>query len=491
MSRAWPKSAVGWLVAWAASGCTLGPDLKPPAPPSPAGYTREALPERTAGAAVETGGEQRFVLGADVPPRWWTVFDAETLDATVDAALRANPDLEAAGAALLAAREAALAQHGALWPAVQAHVTSSRQAVSGTLTSPLSSGAALYSLHSAQLEVSYVADVFGGTRRAIEAADAQVQVQRFQREAIYLTLTGNVVVAALQEAALRAQVAKTHELIEVAVRQLALMLRQRRAGMIGAADVAAQEVVVAQARASLPPLEKQLGQLRDQLSALTGRLPSEAGIGQPLDLDRLRLPAELPVVLPAMLVERRPDVQAAIAQLQVASAQVGVARAARLPAITLSASRGSAAEAVSQLFNSGSAFWSLAADVVQPLFDAGSLEHREAAARANYDQALAQYRGAVIGAFQNVADALLAVDADARALLAAAELASAAGRSADIAQRQWRAGNAAYPSVLIAQQAHLQAELGLIQARAARLIDTAMLFQALGGDWRQRSASAS
>jgi NodT family efflux transporter outer membrane factor (OMF) lipoprotein len=440
---------------------------------------------------VLTGEAQRFSFGAEVPLRWWTVFDAETLDATVDAALRANPDLEAAEAALVAAREAALAQRGALWPGVQAHVTSSRQSIAGALASPVSSGASLYSLHSAQLEVTYLADVFGGTRRSVEAADAQEQVQRFQREAIYLTLTGNVVVAALQEASLRAQLAKTQELIDVAVRQLALLLRQRRAGLIGAADVAAQEVVVAQARASVPPLEKQLGQLRDQLAALAGRLPSEGSIGEPLEFDRLRLPAELPLTLPAKLVERRPDVQAAIAQLQVASAQIGVARAARLPGVTLTASRGSAAEAVADLFKSGSGFWSIAADIAQPLFDGGSLAHREAAARANYDQALAQYRGAVVGAFQNVADALLAIDTDARALLAAAELASAAGRSADIAQRQWRAGNAAYPSVLIAQQAHLQAEIGLIQARAARLIDTAMLFQALGGDWRQHNADLS
>jgi NodT family efflux transporter outer membrane factor (OMF) lipoprotein len=474
----------GWLgLVLLVGGCTVGPDFHNPHTSFPDRYTGEPLAESTTAASAPDGAPQRFVPGENVPSRWWTGFGSPALDALVETALRANPDLRAAESALLAARESALAQHGVLWPSVDLHAIPSRQSLSAVLASPQASNALLYTLHTAQLSVGYAVDVFGANRRSVEAADAQADVQRYQRGAIYLTLVNNVLLAGLQEAALRAQLHDSRTLIELATRQFELMRRQQRAGMIGAADVVAQEAVVAQARTAVPPLEKQVAQVRDQLAALTGRFPRDMVDVDPVDLDALTLPAVLPVSVPSRLVEQRPDVQAAAAALHAATAQVGVARAARLPSVTLTASTGSVAESLSELFRPGNGFWSIAADIAQPIFDGGALQHREGAASALADQADAQYRSTVLAAFQNVADALHAIDTDARALAAAADLESAARRSLDIVQRQWRAGSTSFPAVLIAEQTHQQAVIGLTQARAARYADTVALFQALGGDW--------
>jgi NodT family efflux transporter outer membrane factor (OMF) lipoprotein len=473
------------------AGCAAGPDFHAPAAPPVDRYTGDELPFETAGAEVAGGQAQRLVPGREVPARWWSAYGSPQLDALVDAALQANPDLRAADAALRAARELALAQRSALWPTVDAHFTPTRQSLAGAISSPLASNATLYSLHTAQLSIGYAADVFGGNQRQWESAQAQADAQRFQREAAYLSLTANVVVAAIQAAGLREQIATTHELIDVASRQLEMVHRQQKAGIAGAGEVTAQDVVVAQARATLPPLEKQLAQQLDQLAALTGRLPAEAAGGPDLELRSLALPRELPLTLPSRLVERRPDIQAAQAQWHAASAQIGVAQAARLPNIALSANAGSASEMLSRLFKAGSGFWSIGADLAQPVFNAGALANRQRAAEAAYEQAAAQYQGTVLGAFQNVADALHAIDADARALAAAVDFETAAQRSFHIAQRQWKAGAISYPSVLVAQQAHAQAAIALTQARAARYVDTTALFQALGGDWQERDVAAA
>lgn len=466
------------LAAALLAGCAAGPEFVRPAAPAATRYTAEPLAEFEAGASQE------------VPSRWWTLFGSSELDALVEAALAANPDLQAAEAGLRAAREAAAAQGGAFAPSADLQLTPTRQQVADPLSSPTASGANLYTLHTAQLNIGYAPDVFGGTRRAVEAAQAQAEVARYQRDAARLTLVSNLVLAALNQAALQAQVEVTHGLIDSSRKQLDAVNKQHRAGLLGAADVAAQEAALAQLEAGLPPLEKQLAQQGNLLAVLAGHPPSD-GAGLHLTFAGLRLPEQLPLSLPARLVEQRPDIRAAEAQLHAASAQIGVAQVARLPNIALTASLGSSALSASTLFNAGTGFWSIGANLVQPLFHGEALMHQQRAAEAAYDQAAAQYRGVVLVAFQNVADTLNALDADGRGMRAAFKAAQAAQRSLTITRKQWQLGALGTPAVLLAEQAYRQASVSLIQAQATRYADTVALFQALGGGMATPAAPPS
>jgi len=204
------------------------------------------------------------------------------------------------------------------------------------------------------------------------------------------------------------------------------------------------------------------------------------------ELASLQLPQELPLSLPSKLIEQRPDVRQAEENLHFASAQIGVARANRLPSFPLTADIGSAALGAANIFSAGSGFWDLAGSVTQPVFEGGTLLHRERAARDAYIQANEQYRSTVLTAFQNVADTLHALQQDADALKAAAAAKDAARVTLDLAQKQFQTGYADYLSLLNAEQMYQQAVINLAQAQANRYSDTAALFQALGGGWWNR-----
>ena len=438
----YPRSASRWLgVAILLAGCAVGPDFERPDAPSVERYTPEALPAATPAAG---GAAQHFLASRDIPGEWWQLFRSAPLNALIDEALRANPTVTAAEAALRQAHELTLAGEGAFFPVVQAGFNASRNKTTATLSPATASGALYYSLYSPQLTVSYVPDVFGGTRRLVEALAAQEENQRFQLEAAYLTLTANLVAAVVTEASLRGQIAATEEIIDIQRQSLAILRRQLGLGQVAGADVAAQEAALAQAEAALPPLRNQLAQQRHLLAVLIGRLPSEPP-NAAFDLASLHLPEELPVSLPSRLVEQRPDIRAAEAQLHAASAQVGVAIANMLPQISLSANAGSSALTIGSLFGPGTAFWTVAANAAQTIFDAGTLLHKKRAAEAAFDQAAAQYKEAVLTGFQNVADALQAVQTDADALVAATAAERAAATSLEIARRQLATGAVNYP----------------------------------------------
>lgn len=485
MTRPSPALAAVLLPLALLGGCAVGPDFQRPAPPVAAGYTPAPLADAQAGGVTQT-----FALGQDVPGRWWSLYQSPALDRLVERALKANADLEAAQAALRAARETLIAQRGALLPTVDAGYTAVPQQVSAVLAPPLNSNADIFTLHTAQVTVGYTPDIFGGVRRQTETVAAQAENQRYQTEAAYLTLTANLVAAAIQEASLRDQVAATQKIIAVETEILDLMRRQMAAGQIGGGDVASQEALLAQAETALPPLLKQLAQSRDQLAALSGGLPSEAQ-DDGIELSSLVLPSNLPVSLPSSLVRQRPDVLAAEANLHAASAQVGVAVAARLPAFSLTANAGGMATHFADLFSHGDGFWTITAGVTQPIFEGGALLHRQRAAEASLDQAKAQYRSAVIDAFQNVADSLQALQADAAALQAADHAVASAKTSLDIARKQLEVGETSRLTVLSAEQAYQQGLIGQVQARASRYADTAALFQALGGGWWNRSETTA
>ena len=465
-----------------AGGCAVGPNFQASAPPAVDRYTREPLPART---HAGVGASQQFALGAPVA-RWWTLFGSAKLDALEDEALAANPDLASARAALRQAREAWLAQRGARFPTVTLAADAQRAKNSVTIAPPLANNSEVYSLFTAGLNISYVFDVFGGVRRQVEAAAAQADNQRFVAEGVYLTLTTNVANAAIQLASLDAQMDDTSRIIAAARTTLDITRAQQKLGEAGTADVAVAETALEQAEQLAPPLQKQIDQQRDLLAALIGRPPSAAPADR-FELADLQLPPTLPVSIPSALVRQRPDVQAADANVHVASAQVGVAVAARLPSFSLTGGPGGASSDLATLFANGNALWSITGGVTAPVFDAGALRHKQKAAEAALDQAKDQYRSAVLVALQNVADVLHAVLNDAQTLDHASAAEASAAKSLSLTRSQYQHGQVGVLAVLAAEGAWRQAEVTLSQARAARYADTVALYQALGGGWRDSS----
>ena len=485
-------AAITLVVAGVAvSGCVVGPNFVAPAPPQVNRYTADGLPTQTAPVDVAGGESQRFVQGLDLPAQWWTAFESPALNALVEQSLKANPTLLAAQASLRQAMENVRAQQGLFYPNVQASLSPSRQKNPvGTISPTLTSGAAVYNLYTAQVAVSYAPDVFGANRRQVESVQAQADAQRFQVEAAYLTLTSNVVAAAIQEASVRAQIDATERIVAIQRDQLGIFQRQFELGSIAMTDVVAQEALLAQTLAALPLLKKQLALQRDLLTALLGRLPDQEP-AERFELAALKLPQELPLSLPSALVQHRPDVRAAEEQLRSASAQIGVATANLLPQTTLTAAAGGTATSFAQMFQAGNVFWSLAANVAQTVFDGGTLQARRRAAVAGFDGAAAQYRATVVAAFQNVADTLRALQFDADALAAQVDAERAAARSLEYIRRGVELGSSSYLALLNAQQAYQLAVSNLAQARANRYADTAALFQALGGGWWNRTEAVA
>lgn len=480
MRHQFTRHGVPWVsaAALALAGCAVGPDFHKPAAPDVQAYTVDGAPRAAANLHLESG--------KDIPGDWWTLFHCEPLNALIEQAFRQNPDLAAAQAALKVAHENALSQRGAYFPSVNADFSASRQKQPGTLSPTPADNTLLYSLFTPQLSVSYVPDVFGLNRRAVESLKAQAQAARFQLIAAHIALSANIVNAAIGEASLREQVRATEELADMQTQSVGILRYQVEKGYANRLDLAAQESQLAQTQAGLAPLRKQLEQQRHLLAVLAGQFPAQYHAPD-FDLAKLEMPRDLPLSLPSRLVEQRPDVRQAQANWHAASAQVGVAIASRFPQITLSANAGRTALQISNVFQSGTGFWSIGADLAAPIFEGGRLLHAERAARAALVQAAAQYRSTVLLAFQNVADTLSALDEDTRALQASRTAADAARTALDVSQQQWKAGYAGFLPYLVAQQSWQQARIALVQAQASRLADTAALYLALGGGWWNRT----
>src|ERR1700691_5664103 len=486
--RRWWQAACGvsaGVLALAISGCAVGPTFVAPPAPDADGYVRGKLASPDPGRGGPPVAGQHFVTGADVSARWWSAFKSPPLNQLVRRSVDHNPNLQAAEAAIKVARYNALAQRGLYFPQISGSSNGSDSlfANPGQLPQiPTAGPQSQFTLVTNQLTVSFVPDVWGANFRAVENLDAVTEQQFFQLEAAYLTLTSNVVTAAIQEASLRGQMAATQRIIAIERNLLDILKRQQSFGQAAQADVLAQDAALAQAEELLPPLEKQLAQQRDLLTSLAGQFAA-AEISQRFDLAHLKLPANLPISLPSKLVDQRPDVRAAEANMHSASALVGVAIAARLPNITLSANGGSAAPNYAQVFVPGAVFYALAASATAPVFDGFTLYYKQKAAEAALEQAEAQYRATVITAFQNVADALRALQADANGIKAGVRAEDTSKASLEIVQKQLNAGQVNQLAVLNAQQTYLTAAITRVQTEANRLSDTAALFMALGGGW--------
>ena len=495
------------------SGCAVGPDYVRPTLPDSKSYSPQAITPQ-AETAMGTGAvEQKFNIEADIRGDWWTLFQSKELNDLIEKSFIANPNIEAAKRALKVAQEGVYAQQGFFFPTVAANYTPTRTKIAGNLSSSAPgiqgdgtliqgyqgtpaneggtapfNGPTLYNFHTAQLTVGFVPDVFGANMRMVESAQAQTNVQQLQLQASYVTLATNIVAAAIQDGLLRKQIAITQEMIDANTISVDLAARQHKAGFASLLDLSMQQSALSQVKQLLPPLQKQFEQNKDLLRVLAG-LPQDQEVPA-FNLDAFHLPKDLPLTLPAKLVEQRPDVRVAEEQLRAANAQIGVARAARLPQFLINGSIGGAAANFDQMFWSGSGtFFQLMLGITQPIFDGGTLMHREYAASEAQKQAAAQYRSTVLTAFQNVADTLHAIKADAHALHIADELTRASRATYDLTARQHASGYLDRLALISAQQTYRQALLSQSQAQASRLGDTAALFQALGGGWWNRSGT--
>jgi NodT family efflux transporter outer membrane factor (OMF) lipoprotein len=501
---------VSLLMLAALAGCAAGPDFKRPPAPAANGYTSVGFPETTASAPVLAGESQRFNPTADIPFDWWTLFQSPQINSLIQRAFKANPTIESAQAALHQAQEYAKAQQGFFYPAVGASYSTSRNKLAGNMggnspgiqgdgtviqtssnpAGPVFNAPAYYNFHVAQLTVGYVPDVFGLNRRQVESAQAQVNAQKLQLEATYITLASNVVAAAIQEASLRAQLAAMEKIIDSNQKTLVILRNQLKLGYVSGLEVAAQESALAVAEQAAIPLRKQLEQTRDLIRALAGNFPNE-DVEEKFELAALQLPQELPLSLPSKIVEQRPDVRAAEEQLHFASAQAGVAITNTLPQFSITAAIGGMASDPGWMFRSGGGFFNLTANIAYTIFDGGTLRAKSRAAQQALIQAGAQYRSTVITALQNVADTLHIIQSDADALKAADTSERAAQTAADLTRKQYEVGYVNYQTSLAAEQSHQLAVINLIQAQTNRLGDTAALYQALGGGWWNRPDAAS
>lgn len=452
------------LSTLAATGCAVGPDYHRPAVAAPSALTRQPL--ATAGTA---GPVQR---------EWWRAFGSPELDALVEEALAHSPTIEAARATLRAAHQNVIAQRGFFYPTVNLGYNRTRQNMGQSMAPALNNGDAIYTYHTAQLSVAYTPDIFGGNRRQVEGLQAAEEGQRLQLQAALLTLASNVAGGVLQAAMLEEQCQLVEQAIAAAQEQLRHMRIQLQNGYASGLDVATQQTLLVQMQQALPPLRKELEQTYNLLATLAGRTPDAAPTVPPLSA--YALPA-LPRAVASQLVDQRPDVRLAETSVQQASAAIGVAEAARLPQLSLTAAMGGGATSFARMFAAGNPTWALGAGLLQPLFAGGTLQARQRAAEAEYDAAAAQYRGAVLSAFQDVANALCALDIDTQALHMAEDSEKASQTTLDLTRAQLRQGYAAQPAALAAEQSWLQARAAHVAARGALLGDAVALYQALGG----------
>lgn len=492
------------------SGCAVGPDYKRPELTPSQAFSPKPLPESTTAASVSGGNAQRFVVAQDIQADWWKLFRSPQLNALIEKAFAANPSIESAQAALRVAQENVYAQQGFFFPSLSAGYSPARTKIAGNLggnspgvqgngrdISTVSNPSAaqggkapfnapvIYNFHTTQLTVGFTPDVFGANRRQVETLEAQAKYQKLQLEAAYITLASNVTAAAIQEALLREQIGILQTIISSNEKSVEIVERQFKAGYASRLDLSLQQTTLLQAKEQLPPLQKQFEQTRNLLRALAGGM-QDSDLHESFDLASLQLPEDLPLSLPSQVIEQRPDVRAAEEQLHAASAQIGVALANRLPQFSIDGTWGGAASKFSQMFWNSGRFFELAANISMPLLDGGVLCHRQRAAEESYKQAAAQYKETVITAFQNVADTLHAIHADAEALKASAALAETAKTTLTLTQKQHARGYIDRVVLINAEQGYRQAALNVAQARATRLGDTAALFQALGGGWWHR-----
>lgn len=464
-SSLWVSTLLGMLLA----GCTVGPEFKSPPAPAVQSYR----------ATLDTG-PAHFELGAPLAANWWSVLGSPELNRLVQQSVAGNQTLAGAAASLQQAQELAAAATGNRYPQVSLGAGALRQQYGAQFLGPFNLPA--FTAFGVGPSVRYVLDYDGAQLRADERQLALAQYQRYQLDAAYLALTGNVVVQVITLATATDEINAVQRLIDADANNLALVKTAFEAGSVSQVDVLTAQSQQAADETLLPPLRQQLSLARHMLAVLAGRTPA-ADTVPPFQLEQLHLPGSFPLSLPSQLVHDRPDILAAEAQLHAATAAVGMATANLYPTLSLSASATQQSLHPEQLFNAASSAWGLIANLTAPLYDGGTLRAERRATLAALRGSSAHYQQTVLEAFRQVADLMDALDHDEQLASAQDGALATAQSSLALARESYAAGNSGILAVLDAQRLLDQAQIGLIQARGQRYQDAAQLLLAMGG-WK-------
>jgi NodT family efflux transporter outer membrane factor (OMF) lipoprotein len=452
----------------------FGPSREPPKMPSPAHY---AVDTQAAQLPLADGVAQQLAIGARPVPKWWTMYQSDALDALVEEGLGNSPSLAAAQSTVRAAREALRSQIGqSRLPSVDVGFSPTRQRALGLPI--LKQQTFLENIFAAEVQTSYTFDFFGAAVLANRALGRQVQQQAYQLESTRRALAANIVAATINAASLQEQVAATEQLVALGEQRARQTAARYQLGSASRDDMWAAEQDAANAAATLPALRVQAIAVRHAQAVLLGRAPDQAPV--PLSLDALHLPDRVPVAIPSDLLHQRPDILAAEAAVRATADEAGAAAASLFPSLTLSAAYGRGGFDWSTFTSPAGAIWSVGATLTQPLFHGGALVARKHQYEAMHDAAVAQYRKTVLAAFQNVADTLVSLDEDANTLVQTQRAATAAYSMQRDTESRYRLGATQYYATLTAGQQYQNASIQYIRARAARLADTAALFESMG-----------
>jgi NodT family efflux transporter outer membrane factor (OMF) lipoprotein len=461
--------------ALALGACAVvGPDFqRPPVP----GATSYAMAGDKPVALAQLSPQAR-PAGA-----WWTAFGSPQLDATIRQALKDSPSVAEASATLARAQAQTAAAQGGLAPRADLTAGGQRERINTQAFGFTGFPSPTINLFSVGGTVSYDLDLFGGKKRALEAAKARAEREAHQADAAYLTLTGNVALQALKIASLRAQIEALDAVIADDHRTIDMVRRAEQAGGAAPSAISGGQGQLARDEAMRPALERDLGQARHQLALLVGKAPADWTVPD-FSLAEFKLPAQTPVALPSALVRQRPDILAAEAELHAATAQIGVATADLYPDIKLSAGLTQQAIEPANLFRYSSSGWNLAGGVTAPLFNGGTLKANKRAAEADAKAALARYQGTVLRALVQVADVMTSLGEDDRAI--AAELRSEASQAANLkdARSAYDLGGGTLIAVVDAQRELGRARTNTIIAQSRRYTDLVSLFTATAANWK-------
>lgn len=476
---AWPyRLMIAVSVTALMSACTVGPDFKHPDANPPNGYTAEKL-DLAAAAGAEA--KQNLVVGQKISGAWWELFHSQRLNEVLNEALAANQDLASARATLEQAQSSIDAAAGAFWPHVQMVTGVSRQQTNGS-SSGFDSVHSDFSLYTIGPNVSYTLDLFGLTRRQVEEQQALAEFRDYQVDAAYLTLCGNVVNQAITIASARQQIAIYGDIIADDKHNLDNVSEQLSLGEATRTDLEQARTQLNLDLTALPPLQQQLAAAKHALAVLVGKAPA-AWVAPDFDFSEFTLPPELPVSVPSELVHQRPDILSAEAQLHAASAAIGVATAQMYPQLNLSAAFTQQIIDPANLFSGAGSIWSIAAQLTAPIFQGGTLEAQKKGAIAGFKAQAATYQQTVLNAFQQVADTLTGLQNDAELVDRQRSASESADSERSLVRETYRGGGVTVLQVLDAERSYAQARLGYTRATAQRFIDTAQLFNAMGGGW--------
>ncbi|MEY2633835.1 MAG: outer membrane protein multidrug efflux system [Pseudomonadota bacterium] len=449
------------------AGCTVGPDYERPASP---------LPEQFRAADAST---ERHPVA--VQKDWWTLFADPALDELVATALRHNSDLQLAAARLEESEALADQARAARFPQVDLGASETRSRSSTTNTASSSTVPAVQDKKRATLGTSFELDFWGKLRRASEAARAGAAASEYARDAMALSVAAGVTQAYLNLRSLDAQLEASRNTLDSRSKALGIAYARHGSGLVSELDLNQAAMSQAAAAVQTQDLQQQRALAEHQLQLLTGRMDLPPTPGNP---DSLPLPPLPPAGLPSSLLESRPDLRQAEAQLVAANARIGVARAALFPTISLTGLFGGESAQLSQLFSGASKIWSAGFGLTLPIFDAGRLRAAEHQATAQQQQALINYQKAVQTAFKEVNDALVNLRQTGAKAADLDRQSRAAQRSLKLAESRYQAGYSPFLDVLDAQRNTNEVSLSLIRNHQARLAASVDLFRALGGGWQ-------